>query len=240
MAPGTNKLEIQGNSSRQDRLHHVEDMSEFLESNASYSEPHLQNEQDFEYGSQVQRMDLDLPPFPDPATTDNSTPNVGYSYVPPTRATHAPESSGQANITSFLKEVNGIGTIANPEPWSLYMPNNMSHMSHEVNTNQEAYPNETSDTSPSTFEQNSEFSHLAADDQCTRISSYGMNDSTMNDSMLTEHLGPIDYLATYGPVPSSSSFGSSPMGPVFLLRHATPSDDRPYNHGYTSVSNIAV
>jgi hypothetical protein len=219
-------------------------MSEFLESNASYPDPHLQNEQDFEHGSQVRRMDLDLPLFPDPATTNNSTPNVGYSYdldvMPPTHATQAPESSQKANIQSFLEEISEMGTIANEEPWSPYKRNGTSHVSNEFNTNQEAYPNEISDISLSTFEPNhSDFSHQPTDDWCTRISSYDMNDNTVDHSRVTERPGSLEYSVAYEPMPCSSFSESIPSGPVVVLRHPTPPDDRPHNAIYTSVLDTA-
>jgi hypothetical protein len=244
MARGTNTFVAKGNLSWQDELHRAEEMTEFLESKESYRPPHLQNQQGFEYGSQVPGMGIDVPLFPDPATADNPTPNLGYScdldVMPPTHATQAPEFSEKANIQSFLEEISEMGTIANAEPWSPYKRNETFHVSNEFNTNQEAYPNEISDISLSTFEPNhSDFSHQAADDWCTRISSYDMNDNTVDDSRVTGRPRSLEYSVAYEPVPCSSFSESIPSGPVVVLRHPTPPDDRPHNAIYTSVLDTA-
>jgi hypothetical protein len=214
MAPGTNMFETQGNSGCQGWLHREEEMTELPGNNSLYSLHPLQNQQGFRDGSQVLETGL----------------NMSW-----------PQASGQANLKSFLQEISNVGTIANPEPWSLYMPNNMSHMSPEAKMNHEAYPNGISDTSPSTFGYNdSNSSHQIADDSCTHVSSYDMDGNAMDVSMLTEHPGPLNYPVAYEPVPCSSTFGSISRGLVFLSRPATPPDGRPRNDIYTSVMNNAA
>ncbi|KAG9186915.1 hypothetical protein G6011_10023 [Alternaria panax] len=219
MASSVYTLEAQPSRSWQDESYQTENLIELSGYTASHLQPPPRSPHAPEHSSQDQTVGFDMSLLSVPTTAHRTMSNVKYPYylsgmspALPAQDAGCPETS---DIESFMNEMNGMKTDAQPEPWSGYVPNEMLITAQQDHISREAYDSRTSDTTPSTFEyDHSSSSPRIVDDSLTHNSSFDLDNSGMNESMMTVR-----------PEPGNPNF-QMPLGTVsyldFTLRHATP------------------